>query len=256
MSDHVTRKQTYLDVDFSATNELFSNERCLKNYNTDIVKKITKGFLSSYIALHKKINSFAEILEFGAGIGSLAVEYALQSGIKPDCIEIDPKQTKIINERGFKCFSTIGELQKKYDAIYSSNVLEHIEDDAKVIKEFYESLKPGGCIAIYVPAHMCLWSQMDESVGHYRRYSKKELLEKVYSSGFKILSCHYVDSIGFFASFYFILKGYKAGNNTSLDKGLKIFDTFLYPLSRILDWLGCRYLFGKNLLLIAEKSAN
>jgi len=35
---------------------------------------------------------------------------------------------------------------------------------------------------------------------------------------------------------------------------LKIYDGFIFPLSRILDKIGMKHLFGKNILLIAQKS--
>jgi SAM-dependent methyltransferase len=251
MSDPVFNKQTSTNLDFSATAELYANERCLKNYCADIIKKITKG-LSRSISLQKQ-NSNLEILEFGAGIGTLATEYAAKNGLKPDCVEIDPTQAQIIKDRGYRCFSDLSELQKKYDAIYTSNVLEHIEDDSGSIKRLYGCLKPGGGIAIYVPAFMCLWSQMDELVGHYRRYSRDELCQKVSLAGFQILTCHYVDSIGFFAWLYLRYKGYKAGDAAGSDTSLKFFDKVLYPFSHVIDLLGCRYLFGKSLLLIAQK---
>ncbi len=239
------KMQSEENPDFSATNELYANENCLKNYNTDVIKKITT-------AIHINSPSTA-VLEFGAGIGALAKEYSAQKNVKPDCIEIDPQQIKIIQQRGFTCFNNMNALSKKYDAIYTSNVLEHIEDDIHTLKELHSHLKPGGRIAIYVPAFMCLWSEMDAAVGHHRRYSRKELRQKVSASGFNVLSCYYVDSIGFFAWLYLRFKGYNPTNTAATDKSLKLFDRILYPLSSLIDKLGCRYLFGKNLMLIAER---
>jgi SAM-dependent methyltransferase len=239
-------KQSDNNPEFSATNELIANEQCLKNYNSDVIKKITRGF--SHAAGHA-------ILEFGAGIGTLADEYLAQNKIKPDCIDIDPEQIKIIQNKGFNCFNSMNDITQKYDAIYTSNVLEHIENDTQTLKELYSHLKPGGRLAVYVPAFMCLWSQMDELVGHFRRYTRQELNQKVKAAGFNLLSCHYSDSIGFFAWLYLRLIGYNPGdaNSSTPNKSLKFFDRVLYPLSRTLDRMGLRYLFGKNLLLIAEK---
>lgn len=245
--------QTDTHSDFSATAELLANERCLKNYNADIVKKITKGFLQPSSATSKKQVIPATTLEFGAGTGALATEYLSQNNIKPDCIEIDKEQIKIIKDRGFTCFDTINNLQTQYDAIYTSNVLEHIEDDVKTLRELRNCLKINGRLAIYVPAFMCLWSEMDTEVGHYRRYTRSELRKKVEAAGYNVLSCYYVDSVGFFAWLYMRFKGYKPNQKKSLDRSLKFFDLFLYPVSRMLDILGLRYLFGKNVLLIAEK---
>ncbi len=251
-SDIKNLKQTDTNLFFSGHTELLVNEGCLKNYTAGIIKKFTKGFSTLHTASHKKMMPLT-ILDFGAGIGSLAIEWVAQNGLIPDCIEIDPTQAQIIKDRGFACFSDVNKLQKKYEAIYTSNVLEHIENDEQTIKDLYMCLKPGGRLAIYVPAFMCLWSQMDELAGHYRRYSRNELCQKVSLAGFKILSYHYVDSIGFLAWFYLRLKGYNRGDSIASKKSLKFFDRILYPISHLFDLLGCRYFFGKNIFLMAEK---
>jgi hypothetical protein len=70
-------------------------------------------------------------------------------------------------------------------------------------------------------------------------------------AGFKIDDCHYVDSIGLFAWLFakvFKLEFSQKGSNL-----LKIYDKYIWPLSRLFDNLGFKYLFGKNLLLLASK---
>jgi hypothetical protein len=47
---------------------------------------------------------------------------------------------------------------------------------------------------ISVPAHPRLWSAADEWAGHYRRYSKKDLIDVVRTAGLKI---EYVECYGF-----------------------------------------------------------
>ena len=98
---------------------------------------------------------------------------------------------------------------------------------------------------------MFLYSNIDSKLGHYRRYSKKNLINKVSKSGFQIESCVYVDSLGFFA--WLFLKIFKLGINDSGSLLLPIYDKFICPLSKMLDKLGLKFLFGKNLLLLARK---
>ncbi len=250
--------QTSTKVAYMGRDKLLANERSLKNYNMDIIKKINKGLSNSYKnSLNNLINhSKATVCEFGAGIGTLASEYTSMYGISPDCVEIDPVQIQIIKDRGYICVPSLTKLSKKYDAIYTSNVLEHIEDDVSAINQLHDHLIKGGRVAIYVPALMCLYNQMDSLVGHYRRYSRKELRSKVALAGFKILSCHYVDSIGFFAWLYLSMKRYKQGDLSASNNSLAFFDQILWPISKALDLLGCRFIFGKNLLLIAEKTTD
>jgi SAM-dependent methyltransferase len=72
------------------------------------------------------------------------------------------------------------------DIIGAFDVLEHIEDDIKVLSEMNSALKSTGGIIITVPQHKFLWSASDEHAHHIRRYSKKDLIEKIEGAGFII----------------------------------------------------------------------
>ena len=61
---------------------------------------------------------------------------------------------------------------------------------------------------------------MDKSVGHVRRYEKKELIRKVKKSGFKIVYCNYADAIGFFASIIIKFFGYDTNKGIGSKKSL------------------------------------
>jgi SAM-dependent methyltransferase len=226
-----------MSVDYPGLMELLSIEKSLANYNSDIVSKLSCFSKNG-----------EEVLEFGAGIGTLAEIWKNKFGSSPECLEIDSKMAQILKNRGFVCYQTCEEITKKYDKIYSSNVLEHIEDDVLVIKKLHNLLKEGGLIAIYVPAFSILYSGLDLSVGHVRRYSKKDLLQKLTTADFKIVECHFADSIGFFASLALKFFGYRNNPKTFL-----FYDRYLYPLSKFLDQLGLKHFFGKNLLVIAQK---
>lgn len=225
-----------MSVDYPGLNELLSIEKNLTNYNSDIVSKLSH-FLKN-----------GEILEFGAGIGTLAEIWKKQTGIAPDCLEIDNKMAQAVRARGFVCYTALDEVTKKYDGIYSSNVLEHIEDDLATLEKLHELLKEKGLIAIYVPAFALLYSGLDASVGHVRRYSKRDLIQKLTAANFKIIQCHFADSIGFFASLALKFFGYRNNPKTFL-----FYDRYLYPLSMVLDRCGLKNFFGKNLLVIAQK---
>jgi len=107
---------------------------------------------------------------------------------------------------------------------------------------------------VYVPAFMLLYSHIDASVGHYRRYGKKELLNKLEQAQFAILECLYVDSIGFFAWLALKMLGPKQGGGDDLDRNLRMYDKYGYPLSAFLDQIAFKHLFGKNILAIARRT--
>jgi SAM-dependent methyltransferase len=62
-----------------------------------------------------------------------------------------------------------------FDLVCAFDVIEHVEDDARAVAEMYRVCKPGGYIAITVPAYMFLWGQHDVINQHYRRYTMKQL---------------------------------------------------------------------------------
>jgi SAM-dependent methyltransferase len=73
-----------------------------------------------------------------------------------------------------------------FDAIGAFDVIEHIEEDERVLSQIYASLKPGGHVIITVPQHVWLWSALDEYACHVRRYSEPELRSKCESAGFRV----------------------------------------------------------------------
>jgi hypothetical protein len=58
-----------------------------------------------------------------------------------------------------------------------TDVLEHIEDDRATLGELVSAASPGCCFLLTVPADPSLWSEHDESFGHYRRYDVARLAE-------------------------------------------------------------------------------
>lgn len=55
------------------------------------------------------------------------------------------------------------------------DVLEHVPDDAAVVRGFHRLLKPGGVAVVTVPASMALWSDWDVALHHFRRYHRAQL---------------------------------------------------------------------------------
>ena len=54
-----------------------------------------------------------------------------------------------------------------YDTVICSNVLEHIEDDVRALRNIRTLLKPGGRLLLYVPATPRLYCAIDRHVGHH-----------------------------------------------------------------------------------------
>ena len=77
------------------------------------------------------------------------------------------------------------------NSVFALNVLEHIADDIAALNNIYNVLEPGGQLIILVPAHKFLFNCIDTAIGHYRRYSKKEIINEVKQTKFKIIKMFY-----------------------------------------------------------------
>jgi len=227
---------------YSGIKELFALEAHMSRYNADIVSQLSQ---------HLKYSQ--NVLEFGAGIGTLARLWQLSTGVKPQCLEIDEALRAEIERRGFNCHQSVTSVDQEYDAIYTSNVLEHIEDDLLALGQLNKIIKQNGFLGVYVPAFMSIYSGLDRHFGHYRRYDKRDLLDKIKSSGFQIVKCRYVDSIGFIAWGALKYSGLARNGGGNSAKSMELYDNYIFRISKSLDRLGCDRLFGKNILVIAQK---
>lgn len=77
----------------------------------------------------------------------------------------------------------------EFDLIGAFDVLEHVDDDAAVLREAMRALRPGGGLIMTVPQHPTMWSATDEFAHHQRRYTRVELLSKVKMAGFAVVRC-------------------------------------------------------------------
>lgn len=200
--------------------------------------------------LRSRLAGARAVLDFGAGLGLFARALA-DSGFNMLCLEPDARQAARIAEQGLETCSALDAVPgDSLDAIYSLNVLEHIEDDRAALDALFQRVKPGGRLLLYVPAFQVLYSSMDRKVGHFRRYRRRHLSGLLQAGGFAVIECRYVDSLGFFAALVYKLVGSRRGD---IDRrSLRTYDRYVFPLSVRLDRLLGRWL-GKNLLAVAER---
>lgn len=76
------------------------------------------------------------------------------------------------------------------DFIVMHDVLEHIEDDAAAVRAASAMLVSGGVAVISVPAYAWLFGHHDVQLGHYRRYTRRSLVDLVRST-FEIEAARY-----------------------------------------------------------------
>lgn len=69
----------------------------------------------------------------------------------------------------------LGDLAGQAHLFLLTDVLEHVADDYAMLSELLAAANPGAYFLLTVPADESLWSQHDESFGHYRRYDSPRL---------------------------------------------------------------------------------
>lgn len=71
-----------------------------------------------------------------------------------------------------------------FDFVISTDVIEHVDDDAAALRELARVLRAGGKALIAVPAFQSLWGLQDVVAHHKRRYRMRPLLERLRAAGF------------------------------------------------------------------------
>jgi hypothetical protein len=66
------------------------------------------------------------------------------------------------------------------------DVLEHVEDEDRMLSEVHRVLASGGFLLLSVPAYMFLWSDHDVSLRHCRRYVRRTLAGALERNGFAV----------------------------------------------------------------------
>lgn len=91
--------------------------------------------------------------------------------------------------------------ENQFDSIICVNVLEHIEHHGRALDGFFKLLKPGGKLMLYVPAHPFLHCEMDDHLGHFRRYTPSLMKELASKHGFEAALVEYANLFGWFGWF-------------------------------------------------------
>ena len=72
-------------------------------------------------------------------------------------------------------------------AVCLLDVIEHLPDEGPALREAHRLLRADGHLVVTVPAHMALWGETDIALGHYRRYSRRDLQQVLELNGFRVV---------------------------------------------------------------------
>lgn len=224
--------------------QLFANARRWKGY----LRRQMEPFITG------------DVLEVGAGLGGTTAFLCGGTESSWVCLEPDGELLDQLKASLGKdpssgglpdnCVPMLGTTmdlpaEPTYDTILYIDVLEHIEDDRGEVARAASLLKPGGRVVALSPAHQSLFTPFDESIGHYRRYSKAGFG----SLGKGLLETErlvYLDSVGLFAS---LANKLLLRQSMPTTKQIALWDGAMVPVSRVLDPLLLRSI-GKSVLAV------
>ena len=197
------------------------------------------------------------VLEAGCGIGNFT-ELLLDKE-RLVCVDHDPFYVEMIQRRyghlenlhvlraDLTRDADYEEIRREnIDTIICLNVVEHLEADLDVLRRYFDALQPDGHAIILVPAHQWLYSICDKVLGHYRRYTRRELSQKLQAAGFQIVSAREFNRLGVFG---WLLN--KLLKRPDLNPRQMWMYEFLLPIAKLMDFL--RIGPGLSVIAVARK---
>ena len=148
----------------------------------------------------------------------------------------------------------------KFALVIASDLIEHCDDDSAALDELFRVTRQGGRLLVSVPAYGALWSSHDVALHHRRRYSKRELVDRVRAAGFEIERASYFNTLLFPPAALVRLTLGKIGRGKPQSR-IKYHGN-VKPLNKSLLWLlrlekiwlsRFNFPFGLSILLLATK---
>lgn len=199
------------------------------------------------------------ILEVGAGSGNISQLILERQPSHLYAVEPSDRMYELLRERlrgslnasvHHSLLSDFMEVENTtgVDSVVSVNVLEHVRDDVGELAKMHAVLRPGGHLCLWVPALPALNSRFDRSLGHFRRYRKRDLVKKLEQAGFDPVQLAYRDIVGMLAWFVVcrVLRQELSPGKVSM------YDQLVMPVTGFCGrWLNPP--IGKNLMAIARR---
>lgn len=138
-----------------------------------------------------RLPASAAILEIGCSGGPLLQRLRGAGYTDLTGIDVSEAGIAVAQQRGIPNVSCMDGAQlafadASFDLVIASDVLEHIEDEARALREWSRVLRPGGQLLVFVPAFPFLWGKHDEVNQHFRRYTKRQLAQGLVGAGLRV----------------------------------------------------------------------
>jgi dolichyl-phosphate beta-glucosyltransferase len=141
------------------------------------------------------------------------------------------------------------------DVVCFLDVIEHLADPSRALREAQRVLTSHGRLIVNVPAHEWLWSDADRFLGHVRRYTRDALRRDLAEAGFRPTILTHVFSWLVAPVWWKRRVGASRGPELGLEQTSPLIDHVAMVLTRLERALVGRLTlpFGTSILCVAEK---
>lgn len=210
--------------------------------------------------LYEQIEAYLgrRVVEVGSGTGNIT-QFLCGEGREVVATDVVPRYREILQERfGRQPNFRVSKFDlnqaappelvaEQFDTVVCLNVLEHIPDDLFALEQMRAVLAGDGQLALLVPAHPLLYGEFDRAVGHFRRYRRSELMDKLERTGFKMRQIKFFNCA---AVLPWLING-RLLRRAYLPQGQVSLADRLVPLLKLERLIGPP--FGISLIAIAQK---
>jgi SAM-dependent methyltransferase len=226
------------------------------------------------------INQGDRVLDLGCGAGRHAFE-AYRRGAHVVAADLDLKELPPVSGM-FAAMREAGEAappaaatalsadatrlpfrSESFDAIIAAEILEHVPDDAAAMAEIARVLRPGGTVAVTVPAWLperICWALSQEyhdvPGGHVRIFTRAELTAKLTAAGLTPTGAHHAH--GLHSAYWWLKCAVGVHDDTHpavrTYHRLLVWDIMRKPALTRLSEAALNPLIGKSLVIYAQKT--
>jgi SAM-dependent methyltransferase len=142
----------------------------------------------------------ATVLDVGCGAGGMLEPLGRYGEVTG--VDSSEELVEFCHERGF-AHVRVGSAYElpaapgSADLITLFDTIEHVPDDARVLRECRRALAPGGLVFISTPAYQFLYANNDRVAHHERRYTARALRRKLVAADLEPVQVTYFNTLLF-----------------------------------------------------------
>ncbi|MEO7573745.1 MAG: class I SAM-dependent methyltransferase [Acidimicrobiales bacterium] len=158
-----------------------------------------RDILESVLTRYLPTSGADRILDVGCGTGGMLpmlAQFGTVEGMEGEPLAVEHCQATY---RGFDV--RVGQIPADvpadgtFDLVTAFDVIEHLDDDVGALRALRSAVRPGGTVAVTVPALQWLWSDHDTVNGHRRRYTRRRLREALDAADLDVVHVSYFNMV-------------------------------------------------------------